>query len=1112
VAAVSAFLGVLEGDWVASNALAFAVRDRFAVSPGHTLVITRRVVSDWWSATPDEQAAVLELVDLVKRALDVSHRPDGYNVGFNAGAAAGQTIDHLHLHVIPRYHGDMPDPRGGIRHAIPGKGNYLASPPKPPDDERARQLVTPIGGRMHRELRRCLEATEFDRVDLLISFVMRSGVNLIAARIDEAIARGAHIRLLSTDYLMVTDVGALGFFLDRIGTHASGGTLEARVFSDPSTSFHPKAYIFSTSHTGDGLALVGSSNLSHSGLRTGVEWNLRSHLIGELVTEFEQLWRDGRAVPLTTEWLEQYRTKKEQVPDRPQHEHDAPVADEEQELPIAPWSVQREALAALEATRLEGHQAGLVVMATGLGKTWLAAFDSTRPSVRRTLFVAHREEILSAARDVYRRIRPGGTLTMFVGDNQDLTGDVVFASVQSLQRNLHRIASDAFDYIVIDEFHHAAAPTYRRTIGHFTPNFLLGLTATPDRTDAADLLALCDDNLVYECGLTKGLDRKLLSPFHYRAIKDVADYEEIPWRNGRFDIEALSSRLETQQRAQQVVDEWQGLGGPGRRALAFCCSIKHADFMAAYFTERGFRAVSVHTGPTSSARHDSLDQLEDGQLDVVFSVDLFNEGVDLPAVDIVMMLRPTESPIIFFQQLGRGLRRIDGKSHLDVLDLVGNHRSFLLKARLLATLAGHAHLTDREAVQVLQEPLTDLPDGCSIIVDVGALDLLARLLGAPKKDDRLAELARTWADDHEGVRPRALELSLLTNQSHDLKRLGGWFGFARSLGMLSDLERAVYEVASEFLVDIEHGSYTKSYKLVTLRSLLDLGTMLTGSRLHDVALNSRWQIHRDPRLLADLSDASSQFADVRKPTETEWYSYWMKNPISALTGSSTSVRKWFTVTDDQLVLDLEIPDHLGPAFVAMVDEIVEYRLHRYLMSRDARRVGERCQPVAAGGRLIDAAFSIESVLGQPISVLFESAGGSAASQASRNPDYVEGIDVVLTRLGELGATVLDAYVDSGRTRTLPIPDRRLSSDEAPFPIDLRSCDLAALRRQLLRKMSKVGREPTAGGGGNSRKAMRLLLGGIEHIDPREISAALTGRVLDDPAPATASSVYLDERA
>lgn len=1090
---VSAFLDVPVSEWVAANALAFAIRDRFAVSEGHTLVITRRVTPTWWEATADEQAAIFDLVGHVKRDLDLSHRPEGYNVGFNSGEVAGQTIHHLHVHVIPRYAGDVADPRGGIRHVIPSKGNYLA-PAAELAAPAATKLLTPRDRLLYQELRRCLDEREFDRIDLLISFVMRSGVNLIAARINEALARGAQVRLLSTDYLLVTDVGALGFFLDRIGTHPSGGSLEARMFCDPSISFHPKAYLFASSGTNAGTALVGSSNLSRSGILTGIEWNLRSNDIRELSNEFDTLWHDPRSVPLTTTWLDEYRIRKQLIADKRVEHKDVLVADEEPESPIAPWSVQREALASLEATRLEGHRAGLVVMATGLGKTWLAAFDSTRPGIRRALFIAHREEILSAARDVYRRIRPGGTLTMFVGDEQNQGGDVVFASIQSLQRNLHRFEPDTFDYIVVDEFHHAAAPTYRRVIGHFAPAFLLGLTATPDRTDAADLLALCDDNLVYECGLVNGLHRDLLSPFRYRAIKDVADYEEIPWRSGRFEIDALSERLETRQRAEQVLDEWHRLGGPGRRALAFCCSVRHADFMADYFVEHGVRAAAVHTGATSSSRRDSLESLEAGEIDVLFSVDLFNEGVDLPAVDIVMMLRPTESPIVFFQQLGRGLRRSTGKTHLDVLDLVGNHRSFLLKARLLAALAGQAHLTDREAVRLLTEPLTELPPGCSIVLDVEAIDLLTRLLGSPRKEDRLAELCRTWQDDHEGVRPRALELALMTNQTHDLKRQGGWFGFLRSLGLLTDEECHVHDIAGDFLVDIEHGSYTKSYKLVTLRALLDLGTLFDASPLNAIALNSRWQIHRDPRLLADLSDATSQFADVRNPTEAEWSSYWLKNPINALAGPSTASHKWFQVTDDRLQLDLVVPAPLQATCRAMIAEIVEYRLHRYLMSREAKRIGQRLQPRSDGGRLIDAAFYIESVLGQPISVLFESAGGAGPDGRRRNPDYVEGIDVVLARLRELGATVLDAYVDSGRTRDLPIPDRRLSSDEVTFPIELRQCDLAGLRRQLLRKMGKVGREPTATGGGNARKAMRLLLSGIEHLDPSQVSAALSGQL------------------
>lgn len=767
---MSDFTSIPPEEWLTSNELAFAFNDRFPVNPGHALIATKRVVATWWEATRDEQVAILELVAVVKDHLDLALAPDGFNVGFNAGTAAGQTVEHLHVHVIPRIAGDVADPRGGIRHVIPQRANYLA----PPVDARPARLITPEAGQFYGELKQAFANPTHHRIELIVSFVMRSGVKLLGPHIDAALERGAAIRLLTTDYLLITDVGALGFFLDRLGPHPSGGSLEARVFSAP-VSFHPKAYVFSSSAEPGGLAFVGSSNMSVSGLRTGIEWNLESNAIDELREEFQSSWDDGRSVPLTASWLDAYRQRCEAAAEQ-QEDRETPVADEEPEAPIRPWSVQREALAALEATRLEGHQSGLVVMATGLGKTWLAGFDSTRPSFRRVLFVAHRAEILRAARDVYRRIRPGGSLTMFVGDEHDRSGDVVFASVQSLQRNLGSFTPDEFDYIVVDEFHHAAAPTYRQVIAHFEPAFMLGLTATPDRTDAADLLAMCGDNLVYECGLVKGLERELLSPFRYRAIKDVADYAEIPWRSGGFDVEALSQQLETQQRAQQALDEWQVAGGPARRSLGFCCSIRHADFMAQFFASHGIRAVSVHTGPTSAPRAESLDRLEDGALDVAFSVDLFNEGVDVPAVDLVMMLRPTESPVVFFQQLGRGLRQFEGKDHLEVIDLVGNHRSFLLKARLLAALAGLGHLTDREAVERLKEPLTDLPDGCSIVVETEVLDLLSRLLGAPRREDRLAELARSWAADHEGTRPRALELALITNKAHDLKRLGGWLG------------------------------------------------------------------------------------------------------------------------------------------------------------------------------------------------------------------------------------------------------------------------------------------------------------------------------------------------
>ena len=345
------------------------------------------------------------------------------------------------------------------------------------------------------------------------------------------------------------------------------------------------------------------------------------------------------------------------------------------------------ALSALEETRAAGNKAGLVVLATGLGKTWLSAFDTNRPEFRRVLFVAHREEILTQALDTFRRMRPEARLGSLHGRDQGPDAEVVFASIQTLSRREHleRFSPDAFDYVVVDEFHHAAAATYRKLIAHFRPKFLLGLTATPERSDGGDLLALCQQNLVYRCDLVEGVRKELLAPFHYFGVPDEVDYTNIPWRSTRFDEEALTTAVATQRRAENALEQFRKRAA--RRALGFCVSQRHADFMAAFFNERGLRAVAVHSGPTSAPRAASLEQLAAGDLDIVFAVDMFNEGVDLPTLDTVMMLRPTESRILWLQQFGRGLRKAAGKERLTVIDYIGNHRVFLLKPQTLFGLA-----------------------------------------------------------------------------------------------------------------------------------------------------------------------------------------------------------------------------------------------------------------------------------------------------------------------------------------------------------------------------------------------------------------------------------------
>ena len=475
--------------------------------------------------------------------------------------------------------------------------------------------------RLYLEILRWLINPDIDRIDLAVSFIMKSGVNLIADHLEVALLRGARIRLLTTDYLSITDPDALTHLLDLADRpDLDESQFQVKVFHDPKVSFHPKAYLFRSTNSAVAGGFVGSSNLSRSGIRSGVE-NLGVDQIDPLVESFgamdrfpmyinrprwgsigfdsvprtaiasidvesfEQLWTDSRCTSIDARWVAEYRIRRppDSVPRTPPPE--ASIDVEPPRQPVNPWPVQVQALEALEQTRIQGFRRGLVVMATGLGKTLLAAFDSNRPEFRRVLFIAHREEILRQSRDAFRRVRPDGRFGFFLGADKDPEAEVVFASIQTLHRHLDRFESDRFDYVVVDEFHHAAAPTYRRAIESFRPKFLLGLTATPDRLDGADLLALCGNNLVFECDLVEGIRLERLSPFHYWGIKDVADYAPIPWRNGRFDPDKLAEAIETTQRAEQALEEWrERAAGP---TLAFCTTIAHAEFMAEFFNREG---------------------------------------------------------------------------------------------------------------------------------------------------------------------------------------------------------------------------------------------------------------------------------------------------------------------------------------------------------------------------------------------------------------------------------------------------------------------------------------------------------------------------------------------
>lgn len=929
----SPFFDIPQADWIAANRSAFAIWDGYPVSAGHALVVSRRLITDWWEATAGERADIFDLVDIVRDKVAKIHEPNGFNVGFNEGTAAGQTVHHLHIHVIPRYAGDVPDPRGGIRNVIAARGNYLADTPvltsAPTTQDPVPSPMTPVlvDGQVRlllNELVQHLQRVQFDRIDIAVSFIKMSGLRLLMDALEDALARGAHLRILTTDYLGLTEAEALTRLRDLMDDYPD--TASVRVFQDPEVSFHPKAYLFYAAEGDAEAAFVGSSNLSKSALDGGIEWNLRVGSIDELKARFLVLWLDGRSSPLTDELIAEYEPAPAYVPQVVE------VIEPPEALP-EPRPIQREALKALSETRSNGFRAGMVTMATGLGKTWLAAFDAAQLRVARVLFIAHREEILKQSRDVFRQVMPTATMGLYTGDDKQPDADFVFATVQTMSRYLDQFPADSFDYVVIDEFHHAAAATYRKVIDHFTPRFLLGLTATPERMDGADLLSLCADNSVFSCDLVEGIRRDELVPFHYWGVPDPVDFEPIPWRNGRFDPEVLEAAVETQERAQAAFDQWQSRRGT--RTLAFCASKHHSDFMSAFFLERGVRCASVHSGPTSAPRHQSIDDLRSGDLELIFTVDLFNEGLDVPDIDTVLMLRPTESPIIFLQQLGRGLRIKEGKDALTIVDFIGNHRSFLLKPRTLLSLGRREPPTTLQVLTALGNQEFDLPEGCSVDYDLTVVEMLRRLTQTSARD-AIEEYCRSYMEE-EGLRPTAAQAF---RAGHDpaivTPKYGSWFGFLRVIELLGEREAAVADAYGDILRGVQTESINKCYKLIAIRALLHDGELRTGGDVATNAETSRQLMLADPRLARDVP--AGEFPDLAAAAEDKWAHYWRKWPLAHLSGVGDSARRTdalFRLTDDRIEPRFAIDDELGDVFDAMVAEIIEYRLATYVLNKEA---------------------------------------------------------------------------------------------------------------------------------------------------------------------------------
>jgi superfamily II DNA or RNA helicase/HKD family nuclease len=630
------------------------------------------------------------------------------------------------------------------------------------------KLVT---NNLYEELLKGLQSAR--SIHILTSFVMKSGVDVLAPHLKAAAERGTEVQVCTGDYLFVTQPDAL----ERLITiHPN---ISVRLFKSNGKSFHPKAYLFDIPDE-HGYFIVGSSNLSRSALKTGTEWNLsltesvsQETYLGAL-EQFQKTFLHNQTIPVNKETLEEYQLQYESYhqkhPDlvrtwteAEEQEMTLPKVEPVQETqiivdPSAPYIItprpsQQEALELLQNTLEEGYDKAMVVMATGLGKTYLAGFFAQ--NFKRILFIAHREEILKQAKQSFQHIMPHQTYGLYYGTEKQPEADVIFASIYTLgmKRHLEVFSPDDFDLIVVDEFHHAAAQSYQHVIDYFKRKFLLGITATPDRMDGKDVYAICDGNVAYQIHFIEAIQKQWLAPFHYYGVYDDTDYSQITWLGTKYDEEELLAVQLTEEILGKVYEAW--IEHKQTRTISFCSSIRQANTLTNYFKTKGVRAVSLNSKTVDISRGDAIQQLNDGQLDIIFTVDLFNEGVDIPSVDTLLFVRPTESLTVFIQQVGRGLRLHNAKSHCVIIDLISNYRNADVKMQMFNT--------EPAKEKGRMDVIPSVPTGCSIDFDIQDIDLLKELQA--KKQPRKEKLLTAYLELKRelGRRPTYLEIHLQGN-------------------------------------------------------------------------------------------------------------------------------------------------------------------------------------------------------------------------------------------------------------------------------------------------------------------------------------------------------------
>ena len=778
---------------------------------------------------------------------------------------------------------------------------------------------------------------------------MKSGVDALVPLLRAAAEKNIDIKICTGDYLYITQPDALEKLYD---IHPD---IEIRLWRSAGKSFHPKAYLFE--RESDGVMIVGSSNMSRSALTSGVEWSLLvkesvgEEAFSEAIDQFLHIHMNEATQPINIETIKQYRkeyeefhtthsnlvrtwTKQEEIEmmiPSGQEDYTARSGVEMEleesavyETKITPRFAQLPALEQLENVLEEGYNKAMVVMATGLGKTYLAAFFAKR--FKRVLFIAHLEEILNQAEKSFLRVIDNKATGIYNGKKKEGEKDVVFASIQTLSRKryLENFSPNDFDLIIVDELHHAAANSYQRVLDYFNPDFLLGITATPDRNDFRDIYSICDGNVAYRIDFMEAIQRGWLSPFHYYGVYDDTDYSQIRWIGNKYDREELVQIQLREELALNILEAWKKY--KKTRTIVFCSSIRQAVFLSTYFNENGYSTISLHSETKHISREDAIKQLDNNELDAIFTVDLFNEGVDIPSVDTLLFVRPTESLTIFTQQIGRGLRLHEDKEYCVVIDLIANYRNADIKMQMLRVDDGKTKGNGTQNI---------LPDGCTVEFELEAKQLLDELL--KKKMPRKEKLQHSYQTVKMdlGRRPTYLELHKLgIEESKEYRQeFKSYVGFLAWNDELTELEKTVFLHCEAWLQEVEKTGMAKSYKMLLLLAMLQRGKEEWYHPISPQEVASffhQFLMEQEYRKRIDFSDKQAQ--RMWEYDEEKVSKLIATMPMTKWSGSSKGL---LSFDGNVFSLNMDVRKEDEEILFEWTKEICEYRLHTYFERRTA---------------------------------------------------------------------------------------------------------------------------------------------------------------------------------